>query len=173
MDLAVGGGMRRSASHTSLSESDDFDLSRLLNKPRINVERQRSFDDRSLSDVSHSGGYGGRGGFDGMYSPGGGLRSLLGTPASSALHSFDPHPIVGDAWEALRRSLVFFRGQPLGTIGAFDHASEEVLNYDQVCALTELSLYAHITLSSSDLAEHERGGGRCSSGISCPARWRS
>jgi hypothetical protein len=134
MELAVGGGMRRSASHTSLSESDDFDLSRLFNKPRINVERQRSFDDLSLSDVSHSGGYGRGGAFDGMYSPGGGLRSLVGTPASSALHSFDPHPIVGDAWEALRRSLVFFRGQPLGTIAAFDHASEEVLNYDQVCS---------------------------------------
>jgi hypothetical protein len=131
MELAVGGGMRRSASHTSLSESDDFELTRLLSKPRINVERQRSFDDRSLSDVSHSGGYG-RGGFDGMYSPGGGLRSLVGTPASSALHSFEPHPIVGDAWEALRRSLVFFRGQPLGTVAAVDHASEEVLNYDQV-----------------------------------------
>ncbi|AQK52956.1 Cytosolic invertase 1-like [Zea mays] len=131
MELAVGGGMRRSASHTSLSESDDFELTRLLSKPRINVERQRSFDDHSLSDVSHSGGYG-RGGFDGMYSPGGGLRSLVGTPASSALHSFEPHPIVGDAWEALRRSLVFFRGQPLGTVAAVDHASEEVLNYDQV-----------------------------------------
>ncbi|KAL5208462.1 hypothetical protein ABZP36_032897 [Zizania latifolia] len=127
-----GGGMRRSASHTSLSESDDLDLSRLLNKPRIIVERQRSFDDCSLSDVSYSGGHARGGGFDGMYSPGGGLRSLVGTPASSALHSFEPHPIVGDAWEALRRSLVFFRGQPLGTIAAFDHASEEVLNYDQV-----------------------------------------
>ena len=132
MELAVGGGMRRSASHTSLSESDDFELTRLLSKPRINVERQRSFDDRSLSDVSHSGGYGRGGAFDGMYSPGGGLRSLVGTPASSALHSFEPHPIVGDAWEALRRSLVFFRGQPLGTVAAVDHASEEVLNYDQV-----------------------------------------
>uniref|UniRef100_A0A8R7QNG5 Alkaline/neutral invertase n=1 Tax=Triticum urartu TaxID=4572 RepID=A0A8R7QNG5_TRIUA len=132
MELGAA-GMRRSASHNSLSGSDDFDLTHLLNKPRINVERQRSFDDRSLSDVSYSGGHArGGGGFDGMYSPGGGLRSLVGTPASSALHSFEPHPIVGDAWEALRRSLVFFRGQPLGTIAAFDHASEEVLNYDQV-----------------------------------------
>ncbi|KAF7084493.1 hypothetical protein CFC21_092590 [Triticum aestivum] len=131
MELGAA-GMRRSASHNSLSGSDDFDLTHLLNKPRINVERQRSFDDRSLSDVSYSGGHArGGGGFDGMYSPGGGLRSLVGTPASSALHSFEPHPIVGDAWEALRRSLVFFRGQPLGTIAAFDHASEEVLNYDQ------------------------------------------
>jgi hypothetical protein len=27
---------------------------------------------------------------------------------------------------------VYFRGQPVGTIAAVDHASEEVLNYDQV-----------------------------------------
>jgi hypothetical protein len=136
MELGAA-GMRRSASHNSLSGSDDFDLTHLLNKPRINVERQRSFDDRSLSDVSYSGGGHASRAFDGMYSPGGGLRSLVGTPASSALHSFEPHPIVGDAWEALRRSLVFFRGQPLGTIGAYDHASEEVLNYDQVPYLNQ------------------------------------
>ncbi|KAL5201684.1 hypothetical protein ABZP36_036038 [Zizania latifolia] len=50
---------------------------------------------------------------------------------SSAFHSFELYPIVGDALEVLRRSLVFFHGQPLGTIAAFDHASEEVLNYNQ------------------------------------------
>lgn len=40
--------------------------------------------------------------------------------------------MVADAWEALTRSIVYFRGQPVGTIAAYDHASEEVLNYDQV-----------------------------------------
>ena len=39
--------------------------------------------------------------------------------------------MVGEAWEALRRSLVHFRGNPVGTIAALDHSSEE-LNYDQV-----------------------------------------
>jgi hypothetical protein len=39
---------------------------------------------------------------------------------------------VNEAWEALRKSVVYFRGQPVGTIAATDHASEEVLNYDQV-----------------------------------------
>ncbi|KAK8447354.1 hypothetical protein SEVIR_8G054000v4 [Setaria viridis] len=43
-----------------------------------------------------------------------------------------PHPLVNEAWEALRKSVVYFRGQPVGTIAATDHASEEVLNYDQV-----------------------------------------
>lgn len=116
---------------------DDFDLSRLLNhRPRINVERQRSFDDRSLGDLylsamdGRSGGY--MDSYDTMYSPGGGLRSLSGTPASSTRHSFEPYPLVFEAWEALRRSLVCFRGQPLGTIAAVDHSAGEVLNYDQV-----------------------------------------
>uniref|UniRef100_A0A453C010 Uncharacterized protein n=1 Tax=Aegilops tauschii subsp. strangulata TaxID=200361 RepID=A0A453C010_AEGTS len=69
--------------------------------------------------------------YESMYSPGGGLRSLTGTPASSTRLSFEPHPLVGDAWDALRRSLVCFRGQPLGTIAAVDSSSGEVLNYDQ------------------------------------------
>ncbi|RLM64917.1 cytosolic invertase 1 [Panicum miliaceum] len=146
MESAAAAAMRKASSQASLADPDDFDLTRLLNhKPRINVERQRSFDDRSLSELSLSGaGAGGRGGWGGcgygagvesyesMYSPGGGLRSYCGTPASSTRLSFEPHPLVGEAWDALRRSLVSFRGQPLGTIAAVDHSAGEVLNYDQV-----------------------------------------
>ncbi|KAL6885884.1 hypothetical protein ACP4OV_010145 [Aristida adscensionis] len=148
MEAAAGAGaspaaMRKASSHASLADPDDFDLTRLLNhRARINVDRQRSFDDRSLSELSLSGTArgGGWGGpppgmesYESMYSPGGGLRSLSGTPASSARLSFEPHPLVGEAWDALRRSLVCFRGQPLGTIAAVDHSSGgEVLNYDQV-----------------------------------------
>lgn len=140
MDAAAA--MRKASSQASLADPDDFDLTRLLNhKPRINVERQRSFDDRSLSELSLSGagsrggwGYGGgmMESYESMYSPGGGLRSYCGTPASSTRLSFEPHPLVGEAWDALRRSLVSFRGQPLGTIAAVDHSADEVLNYDQV-----------------------------------------
>ncbi|AAC25521.1 Similar to LIM17 gene product gb/1653769 from the genome of Synechocystis sp. gb/D90916 [Arabidopsis thaliana] len=65
--------------------------------------------------------------FDNVNSPGG-----WETPVSSARNSFEPHPMVAEAWDALRRSLVYFRGQPVGTIAAYDHATEEVLNYDQV-----------------------------------------
>uniref|UniRef100_A0A0E0H106 Alkaline/neutral invertase n=1 Tax=Oryza nivara TaxID=4536 RepID=A0A0E0H106_ORYNI len=126
-------GMRKASSHASMAaaaaDPDDFDLTRMLNhRPRINVDRQRSFDDRSLAELSISGtaSRGGGGGgypammesYESMYSPGGGLRSLCGTPASSTRLSFDPHPLVFDAWDALRRSLVCFRGQPLGTIAA-------------------------------------------------------
>jgi len=123
------GGLRNVSSVCSISEMDDFDLSRLLDKPKLNIERQRSFDERSLSELS-IGLARGIDTFETTYSPVG--RSGFNTPASSTRNSFEPHPMVADAWEALRRSLVYFRGQPVGTIAAYDHASEEVLNYDQV-----------------------------------------
>lgn len=129
--------IRKVSSHCSISEMDDYDLSKLLDKPRLNIERQRSFDERSLSELS-IGLARGLDNFEGVYSPG---RSGLDTPASSARNSFEPHPMVADAWEALRRSLVHFRGQPVGTIAAYDHASEEVLNYDQVKLVRERNKY--------------------------------
>lgn len=123
-----GLGLRKASSHCSLAEMDDFDITKLLDKPRLNIERQRSFDERSLSELSIGLGRG-HDHYESMYSPG---RSGFDTPASSARNSFEPHPMVAEAWDALRRSLVHFRGQPVGTIAAYDHASEEVLNYDQV-----------------------------------------
>ncbi|XP_074269196.1 putative alkaline/neutral invertase D [Silene latifolia] len=125
-----GVGLRKVSSHASISEMDDFDLSKLLDKPRLNIERQRSFDERSLSELSIGLTKGSVDNFENMYSPG--ARSGFDTPASSTRNSFEPHPMVAEAWEALRRSMVHFRGQPVGTIAAYDHASEEVLNYDQV-----------------------------------------
>ncbi|XP_024523368.1 probable alkaline/neutral invertase B isoform X2 [Selaginella moellendorffii] len=50
---------------------------------------------------------------------------------SPRIHSFEPHPMIGEAWEHLRRSIVYFRGNPVGTIAANDSV-EEVLNYNQV-----------------------------------------
>ena len=123
--------LRNVSSHCSISEMDDYDLSKLLDKPdkpRLNIERHRSFDESSLSELS-IGLSRALDAYETAYSPG---RSALDTPVSSARNSFEPHPMVADAWEALRRSLVFFRDQPVGTIAAYDHASEEVLNYDQV-----------------------------------------
>lgn len=46
-------------------------------------------------------------------------------------HPLDPQPMISEAWETLRHSLVNFRGVPVGTIAALDN-SEEKLNYDQV-----------------------------------------
>jgi hypothetical protein len=57
------------------------------------------------------------------------MRSTAGTPRDHP--SFEPHPMIADAWEALRRSLVYFRTKPVGTIAAMD-PTEESLNYNQV-----------------------------------------
>jgi hypothetical protein len=107
-------GIRKISSICSISEMDDLDLSGMLDNPMLNIERQRSYDDSSLSEMSFGG------------------RSGLNTPPRN---SFEPHPMVADAWESLRKSLVYFRGEPLGTLAAVDHQSEEVLNYDQVNSL--------------------------------------
>ncbi|CAL9166480.1 unnamed protein product [Musa hybrid cultivar] len=116
----------------SIAEADDFErLSRLLDRPRVKIERKLSFDERSLSELSVTGNLRPVDSYDSLCSPGAG-RSVLDTPVSLSRNSFEPHPMVGEAWDALRRSIVFFRGQPVGTIAAIDHASEEVLNYDQV-----------------------------------------
>ncbi|KAK4745058.1 hypothetical protein SAY87_011370 [Trapa incisa] len=130
MDGTKEMGLPNVGSNCSILEMDDFDLSRLLNKPRLNIERQRSFDERSLSELSAGLTRAALDHFESTYSQCG--RSGFNTPASSARNSFEPHPMVAEAWEALRHSLVYFRGQPIGTIAAIDHASEEVLNYDQV-----------------------------------------
>lgn len=141
-----GGGLRNVGSTCSISEMDDFDLSKLLDKPRLNIERKRSFDERSLSELSIGLSRGGHDNYESTYSPGG--RSGFDTPASSARNSFEPHPMVADAWEALRRSMVYFRGQPVGTIAAIDHASEEVLNYDQVNSCIFFFLFACAQIST-------------------------
>lgn len=119
------------------SEHEDFDLSRFTDRQRpLNLERQRSCDTLSLSEMStlsspyipktdsytrftdHS---------DCPSSPY--LRTVLNTPRSHV--STEANPSIIDAWENLRRSCVYFRGQPVGTIAALD-ISEEKLNYDQV-----------------------------------------
>ncbi|KAG0481099.1 hypothetical protein HPP92_011651 [Vanilla planifolia] len=119
--------LREVGSQSPLAEADDADLARLLEKPKVNIERQRSCDEISFSELTVN--IRAADGFENIYSPGG---AGFDTPASSVRNSFEPHPMIGEAWNALRSSLVFFRGRPVGTIAALDHASEEVLNYDQV-----------------------------------------
>nr|XP_010930813.1 probable alkaline/neutral invertase D [Elaeis guineensis] len=125
-------GLRRVESRGSVADIDDLDLSRMLEKqPRLNIERKRSFDERSLSELSIAGNFRHVDSYESMLSPLA-TRSVLDTPASLSRNEFEPHPMVFEAWDNLRKSLVFFRGQPVGTIAALDHSSEEVLNYDQV-----------------------------------------
>ncbi|KAL2895455.1 putative alkaline/neutral invertase B [Bienertia sinuspersici] len=123
----------------AIFEIGDDDFSRFSEKPKpINIERKRSFDEKSFSELSitmsprpfYRNSENSSRVFepvDSIYSSGG--RSGFDTPRSE--NGFETHPIVSEAWEALRRSMVYFRNEPVGTIAASDH-SEEKLNYDQV-----------------------------------------
>lgn len=136
VDVNQNGDVKNAAD--TLDDINDIDFSKLLEKPRpLNIERLRSLDERSLTELSgspqlrnadnasrahdHADSY--------VFSPSVGRRSGFNTPRS--VHGFESHPMVGEAWDALRRSMVYFRGQPVGTIAAVDN-SEEKLNYDQV-----------------------------------------
>ncbi|CAL9186858.1 unnamed protein product [Musa hybrid cultivar] len=114
--------------HSSVAEADDFDRSsRQLDRPRFKIERRLSFEERSLSDLSITGNLRQVDSYGSMHSFG-----AMPTPTSPGWSPFELPPMVDEAWDALRKSVVFFRGQPVGTVAAVDHASGEVLNYDQV-----------------------------------------
>ncbi|GER57027.1 neutral invertase [Striga asiatica] len=125
---------------SSIFEIGESDLSRLLERPRpVSIEKKRSFDERSFSEMSISSPprhlYKNNENsssrvFDtlgSIHSPG--AKSGFSTPRSFSC--VETHPVVAEAWVALQRSIVHFRGQPVGTIAALDHSTEE-LNYDQV-----------------------------------------
>lgn len=143
VDVNQNGNVKNADSSSTLDDVDDFDFSKLLEKPRpLNIDRLLSLDERSLTELSaspqlrnvdsasrlhdHA---------DYVISPSVGRRSGYNTPRS--VQGFESHPMVGEAWDALRRSMVYFRGQPVGTIAAVDN-SEEKLNYDQVKNLNNL-----------------------------------
>ncbi|KAG6774723.1 hypothetical protein POTOM_022089 [Populus tomentosa] len=121
-DVCQNGSVKSFEAAGSMFEIDSEFL-RLSDKPRpVNVERKRSFDERSFSEntfriIDH---------LENL-SPAG-RRYGFNTPRSCG---FESHPMVVDAWESLRRTLVYFRSQPVGTIAALDLSVEE-LNYDQV-----------------------------------------
>lgn len=138
------GNLKSQDSLCTVAEFEEFDFSKVLDKPRpLNIERQRSCDERSMSELSiglsprllasklenfpRLGEH-----LDHAFSPV--HKSGLNTPRSLLL---DSHSILPEAWEALRRSLVHFRGEPVGTIAALDN-SDENLNYDQVTCLCYL-----------------------------------
>jgi hypothetical protein len=105
------------------------------------LETHHSLDERSLNDIISSGLSSPRPPrgletvkssecLEALFSPS--IRSSTGTPRE--YHAFEPHPMIGEAWEALRKSMVFFRSKPVGTIAALD-PTEESLNYNQVSFL--------------------------------------
>lgn len=141
-DMSQNGGIKYVSSTNSVQELEEYDFSRLPSRPRnLNLDRQRSFDERSLTDLPmglspypSSRAENNCRPFDNLFSPG--RRSGYNTPTSQCM-GFEPHPMVSEAWDNLRRSLVVFRGQPVGTIAALDN-SDEKLNYDQVKTLVQL-----------------------------------
>lgn len=145
VDVNLKGNTKNGDNVRTADDIEECDFSKLLDKPRpLNIDRQRSCDERSLNELSiglsphlscrnsdafsriidH---------IDYVHSPIAGRKSGFNTPRSH-VNVFEPHPTVAEAWDALRRSLVYFRGQPVGTIAALDN-SEEELNYDQVKSL--------------------------------------
>lgn len=75
------------------------------------------------------------------------LESALPPSRMSSPKASNSSQIQVEAWEALRRALIYFRGRPLGTIAAMD-PSEEVLNYNQVpflisVVILKIFLYLH------------------------------
>jgi hypothetical protein len=130
--------------HSSLNPEGSFDFSKLLDAPRPPIQlidTRRSLDEKSFHEilgfeiksqrpsslqtvVSQSD-------LEGMDPS---TRSVAGTPrGGSSLNTprFPIHPMTRDAWEALNRSLVYYKGNPVGTIAALD-PNEESLNYNQV-----------------------------------------
>ncbi|KAK8648921.1 hypothetical protein V6N13_129663 [Hibiscus sabdariffa] len=114
-DVSQNGNIKTLESVGTIFEAEDPDVLQILERARaINVERNRSFEER----IDH---------FEGL-SPHG-RRSGFNTPGSHTC--FETQAMVAEAWENLRRSTVYYRSQPVGTIAAMDHSVEE-LNYDQV-----------------------------------------
>ncbi|GJZ69527.1 hypothetical protein Tco_0633077, partial [Tanacetum coccineum] len=74
-------GLRNVSSVCSIPEMDDFELTKLLDRPRLTIKRDKSFDERSLSDMSISRGLDN---LDIAYSPG--VRRLLQLPAYLIMH---------------------------------------------------------------------------------------
>ncbi|PIA26885.1 hypothetical protein AQUCO_08600036v1 [Aquilegia coerulea] len=135
---------------TAAEVVDDYDeFSRLGDRPRtlnMDRDRKRSMDERSLNDLTSSMGYSPplhsarntehfrfSDHLDNVGGSPAARRSGYNTPIAADHTPEPPPPIYNEAWEALRHSLVYFRGRAVGTIAALDTSeSEHKLNYDQV-----------------------------------------
>lgn len=119
-------------------ENGSIDYGRLADFRPRKIDTYNSLDERSLNDIISSGLSSPRPPrqletvkssecLEALLSPS--IRSSAGTPRE--YHAFEPHPMIADAWERLRLSMVYFRDRPVGTIAALD-PTEDSLNYNQV-----------------------------------------
>jgi len=144
MDVSCNEDTALSNRSYALAKTEECGLAKLLDRRRpLTLEnRQRSLDEKSLSEFAQAVSSRLTRNPESISRLADHLensfhidrRSGVSSPCSgpSTPRSCVSHPMAGEAWEALRRSLVYFRGQPVGTIAASD-SSEEKLNYDQVC----------------------------------------
>lgn len=132
--------LRRTGESYSSGDNGSVDFGKLMDLRPRQIETHHSLDERSLNDIISSGLSSPRPPrqletvkssecLEALLSPS--IRSSAGTPREH--HAFEPHPMIADAWEALRRSMVYFRSKPVGTIAALD-PTEDSLNYNQVCS---------------------------------------
>lgn len=141
---------RTNDSYTS-GDNGSTEFERPMESRPRQIETHHSLDERSLNDIISSGLSSPRPPrqletvkssecLEALLSPS--IRSSAGTPREH--HAFEPHPMIADAWEALRRSMVFFRSKPVGTIAALD-PTEDSLNYNQVCLASPLPCHSFFT----------------------------
>ncbi|KAK4401476.1 putative alkaline/neutral invertase B [Sesamum angolense] len=148
-------GSVKNVDSSSVHELDEYDFFKAAGSAqKFEFGEKRSFDERSLTELPlgfsphppsrADNFYRAFDVLDSFFSPG--RRSGLSTPKSLFGYgpSNEPHPMVAEAWDNLRRSLVYFRGQPVGTIAALDN-SEENLNYDQVKGNNSVSYFASLS----------------------------
>ncbi|TVU33562.1 hypothetical protein EJB05_25387 [Eragrostis curvula] len=108
-----------------LTDDDNHDSSKIEKRTRMHhIERHRScvvtLSDIELNDLPSK-------------SPGGaGTQCSPREETPTDTNASHRHAITDVAWEALKKSMVYFRGQPIGTVAAIDKSQGAALNYDQV-----------------------------------------
>ncbi|XP_039121355.1 probable alkaline/neutral invertase F [Dioscorea cayenensis subsp. rotundata] len=136
MDSPQSSGLRKLK--PVIVKHEEFDFSKLEDRPKtLGIERHRSCDEKAMHDLSvrslsampsfKNGSSRSHENLETIPSPD--KRSVINTPKGS--YFSEASPLMAEGWEALQRSLVYFRGLRVGTIAALDH-SEEALNYNQV-----------------------------------------
>ncbi|CAN6226939.1 unnamed protein product [Urochloa humidicola] len=118
---------------TELTDDANHDSPKLERRTRMHIERHKSCV-VTLSDMEQNDLQPRRllQTIETSKSPGGGSQCSLHEETPTDTHASHRHAIADAFWEALKRSIVYFRGQPIGTVAALDKSQGAALNYDQV-----------------------------------------
>jgi hypothetical protein len=80
-------------------------------------------------------------------SPGGGSQCSLHEETPTDTNASHKHAIAESAFEALKRLIVYLRGQLNGTVAAIDRSQGAALNYDQVTFSVPVKALAVLSIS--------------------------